>query len=256
MKITILGSGGVTGLPVWSCNCKTCNGSTRDKKDIRTRSSILVESGNKKILIDMGHDFRNQMLKYRIKRLDTVLITPTHSDHISSLSQLRDGGNVRLEIPGSVYDKIERKTDKIKYLRKRNSEMKIVKFKPHKIGNVFVDSIEVNHNTDFTKDKEPCFGFLFEENGFRFAYIPDFMEILESDKLKDLDLFICDGTTMESEWGHAGIENGLKIYNKIKPKRMLFTHIGHYQLSHKELEEYVKKFGNIGIAYDGMVIGS
>lgn len=254
MKITILGSGGILGVPVWSCNCKVCEKSKIDKRNSRTRSSILIQTKDKNILVDMGPDFRYQMLKYKIKKIDTVLITHPHIDHIASLSELKAGGSLNLEIPGPVFDKLKRTRDVFTYLEKRNPEIRIEKFKPHRIGDVFVDSIKVEHEKDYSKEKEPTFGFIFREKNFKFAYISDFNKILEPEKARNLDLFICDGATFERKWGHAGIKGGLEVYKEMKPKLMLFTHVAHSSSPHNELERFVGRFGNIKIAYDGMVI--
>jgi phosphoribosyl 1,2-cyclic phosphate phosphodiesterase len=194
------------------------------------------------------------MLKHKIKKLDEVLVTHSHLDHISSLTELRELENMELKIPAPLLDIIDEKIEMITYLKVRNPGLKISKFKPHKIGNVFIDSIKVNHKKDFSDRNGPCYGYLFVENRFRFAYIPDFNEILEPEKVKNLDLLICDGATYEQKWGHVGIEGGLKLFAKIKPKMMLFTHISHSSPEHRELEKLVGKHGNIKIAYDGMII--
>lgn len=254
MEIKILGSGGILGVPVWSCNCDVCTKEIlKDKRNIRTRSSVLVTSGNKKIIVDMGPDFRTQMLREKIKRIDCVLITHAHIDHTASIVELSAGGKIDLEIPNKVYEKLKKRNDIFKHLPSRNPNIKIDVFKTKKIGNVFVDKIEVKHEKDYSKEKVPTFGFLFEENGYRVAYIPDFEEIIDKEKVKDLDVFIVDGNTFESKWGHSGIEGGIKLYEELKPKLMVFTHLSHFK-SHKELEKYVKQFGNIKIAYDKMII--
>lgn len=256
MKITFLGTGGVLGIPVWSCNCRVCRKSKTEGRNVRTRPSIMVQSKNKTIIVDTGPDFRVQMLKHRIKKIDTVLITHAHIDHTASMNELKEGGRLSLEIPGPVFDKLQKSRVIFDYLRKRNPKIRIKKFKPHKIGNVFVDYVKVRHEKDFKNGKGPCFGFVFREKNFKFAYIPDFEKILEPEKVKNLDLFICDGVSHEPKWGHVGIKGGIELYKEIKPKRMLFTHIIHSRPPHDELERFVKKFGNMGIAYDGMVIRS
>jgi phosphoribosyl 1,2-cyclic phosphate phosphodiesterase len=253
MEITVLGSGGVLGVPVWSCDCKVCRKARKDKRNRRTRPSILVRSEGKTILVDMGPDFRIQMLERGIRKLDTVLITHAHGDHSACISELRAGGKVSLEIPAPVFEVLRKKSELFEYIKSRNPALELKKFKPHKIGRVFVNSIRVKHEKDYSKKPVPCYGFLFEEKGFRFAYIPDYSEILEPEKVRNLDLLIADGATFESKWGHAGIKGGVEVYKKIMPKRMLFTHVGHSS-PQKELKKFVERYGNIGVAYDGMVI--
>lgn len=255
MKLTILGSGGALGVPVWSCKCQVCTQEIKsDKRNIRTRPSLLIESKNKKIVIDIGNDFRNQMLRERIKRIDYLLLTHSHMDHTASLAELRAGGNVHLEAPQGVYDKIKKIGIAFIYLRKRNPKINIDIFKPKKVGNVFIEAVEVQHKKDFSTVKDdPTFGFLLTEKNKTVAYIPDLGKIIKKDKLESLDVLICDGAGFKSKRGHEGIEGGIKLYKELKPKLMIFTHLGHY-MSHKELEKYVGKFGNIKLAYDGMKI--
>ncbi len=255
MKITFLGTGGVLGVPIWSCDCKVCKEEVKkDKKNIRTRPSILVDSGDKKMLVDVGPDFREQMLREEIKKVDYVLLTHTHMDHSACLMELRAGGKLNLEIPKGVYEGLEQNRGVIfTYLPNRNPDIKINIFEPKKIGNLFVDQIKVKHKKDYQKEEQPTYGFLFVENDKRVAYIPDFSEIIDKDKVKDLDIFICDGATFETKWGHVGIEGGIKLYKELKPKLMLFTHLTHSR-SHKGLEKYISQFGNIKLAYDGLTI--
>ncbi|MBZ9572539.1 MBL fold metallo-hydrolase [Patescibacteria group bacterium] len=254
MEITFLGTGGVLGVPVWSCNCKVCKEEIKkDKRNIRTRPSILVTSGNKRILVDTGPDFRAQMLREGIKKIDYVLLTHIHMDHSACLMELRAGGKLQLEIPKEVYEGLKENRRVLSYLFARNPDIKIDIFKPKKIGNLFVEQIKVKHKKDYSEEEQPTFGFLFIENGYRVAYIPDFSEVVDKEKVKGLDIFICDGATLETKWGHIGIKGGIKLYKELKPKLMIFTHLNHSH-SHKELEKYVSQFGNIKLAYDGLTI--
>lgn len=87
---------------------------------------------------------------------------------------------------------------------------------------------------------------------FKFAYMSDFNKILEIEKLKDCDLIISDGNGLDNiGHGHVGINGSIEIYNILKPKKMILTHLTH-TMSHKDIVEYVKKYGNIDVAYDGM----
>ncbi len=217
----------------------------------------MIESEDKYLIVDTGPDFRTQMLKEKIEKLNYALVTHTHLDHIACLYEMMLGGKMELYIPKEVLK--EMKDDfflrwLLLYIKKRNPEIKIKEFKPFRMGRVKVDSIKLIHQKDFGIKKYPCYGYLFEKNGIRFAYLSDFNEILEPEKVENLDLMICDGAVMEPMLGHVGIKGGIELYKKFKPKKMLFTHISHQLPPHKELESYVNKFGNIGIAYDGMKI--
>jgi len=255
MKIKILGSGGVTGVPRWSCSCDVCTKEVKkDKRNIRTRPSIMVSSGNKIIVVDLGQDFRQHMLREGIKKIDYVLLTHEHLDHIASISELGRGGKVNLEMPKELFEKIKKTmSSRFLYLKTRNPDIKINVFKPKKIGNIFVEQIAVKHEKDYSKEKIPTFGYLFKEGNKKAAYIPDYNKIIDMDKVRDLDVFISDGATFESRWGHVGVKGSIEMYKKLKPKLMILTHLNHF-MSHKALEKYAGKFGNIRPAYDGMVI--
>ena len=127
-------------------------------------------------------------------------------------------------------------------------------FKPFTIQNLKIDLFEVEHQKKTLDRKPPCFGYIFEENGKKVAYASDFNQILEKEKLQNCDLLIADGSTMEPKYGHIGIKEGVKLYKELNPKQLLFTHVSHFAGTHNSLEEYVRQFGNIGIAYDGLEI--
>jgi phosphoribosyl 1,2-cyclic phosphate phosphodiesterase len=256
MEIKFLGSGGVLGVPVWSCNCDICKNIDNDKRNIRTRPSIIVSFGNKKILIDIGPDFRNQMLRENITHIDHLFITHNHTDHISSINELRAANDLSLEIPSDILNNMIIEKDNIlNYITVRNSSLKIKEFVAQKIGDIFIDIIKVKHDKDFTNTKFPTFGYLFVEGDFRVAYIPDYCEIIDVEKVKNLDVFISDGAFLQEKWGHVGVEGSIKIYNKYNPKLMLLTHLNHY-MSHNDLEKYLLNQGNIKPAYDGLIIKS
>ena len=103
----------------------------------------MITSGGKTIVVDMGTDFRIQMQREGIKKIDYVLITHSHMDHTASLAELRAGGGVHLEAPADVFDSIRKKRSVLTYLKTRNPKIIIENFRPHKIGNIFVDSIRV-----------------------------------------------------------------------------------------------------------------
>jgi phosphoribosyl 1,2-cyclic phosphate phosphodiesterase len=253
MKITFLGSGGVLGVPAWACNCDVCTKNQEDSRNNRTRSSILIETEGKRILVDPGPDFREQMLRHKIKKIDYCLITHAHSDHTASISELQLAKNLHLLIPEKVTEKLNERIPHLsKYLPMRNPSMKIENFKPLKIGNVSIDMIKVSHEKSY-EDDTPCYGFLFEENGKRVAYIPDMNSVVDKEKMKNLDIFICDGCVLKQMFGHIGVDKAIELFKEIDAKQMIFTHITH-RISHKDLEDRASKHGNIKVAYDGMVI--
>jgi phosphoribosyl 1,2-cyclic phosphate phosphodiesterase len=251
MKITILGCGSVPGVPVWSCKCDVCT--SKDKKNHRTRPSLLVQSNEKNIVIDCGPDFSEQMLREKINKIDYMFITHSHLDHTASLGELQFSENLHLEMPKDVMGMLKKKRSIFSYLKTRNPNIKIDVFTSKKIGNVTVDTITVKHDKDIAVTQTPTYGYLFTEGDKRVAYITDFNEIVDMGKMKNLDLFICDGSRMDGMWGHIGIKKAIELFNKIKPKQMLFTHMTH-EIEYNKIKEYLSQFGNIKPSYDGMVI--
>jgi len=252
MKLTFLGTGASWGAPVWSCDCKGCT--STNPKNKRMRSSLLIEIGDIKIVIDCGPDFHRQMMKHEIRRVDHVLITHHHDDHTAGISQLGAANGTILETPADVWDYWFPSNDGRKTWLERRKVV-FQDFKPKNIGNVAIDSIKLEHKMPFVKDA-PCYGYVFRSPDFSFAYCSDYNKILEPEKVENLDLLISCGTQFQPELGHVGIVGSVEIFRRFKPKKMILTHIGH-MLEHTELEEYLKEqnlFPQISVAYDGLKI--
>ncbi len=255
MKATLLGTGGAFGVPVWNCGCEVCRLSKTSEKDRRLRPILLVETEGKRIIVDAGPDFRQQMLRYGVGALDLVLITHSHQDHVASLPELRFAGDAPVEAPADVLERLRvLRADAFEYLAARNPMLRVRAFSSRKVGGVLIDSIKVRHPKDYGIGDEPCYGYVFSAKGFKLAYIVDYDSVVEIEKLKGLDVLICDGTFMKRKVGHAGVEGAIELYRQVKPKRMVLTHMTDQNLSHDALFEYCRKFGKIEPAYDGMVI--
>ncbi len=253
VEITFLGTGGVFGVPVWNCNCAVCR--SKDPKDRRLRSSVLIEIGDKRIVIDFGPDLRAQLLKYKIRRLDRAFLTHAHDDHRAGYADLAPQRNLILQAPKPVIREFMRRLGSSRsWLHARNPTLEIKAFEKQAISNFSVDTVRLQHKKDYQKRSMPCFGYVFRSKKFSFAYVTDYSEVMEPGKLEGLDLIISDGNGMKNiRRGHVGIDGSIGMYKKLRPKRMVLTHIKH-EKSHKYMTDYVKRFGNIAIAYDGMKI--
>lgn len=252
MKISIkfLGTGSVMGVPVWNCDCDVCK--SNDSKDKRYRSSLLVKINDKNIIIDFGQDFRNQLIENNIKNIDYAFLTHAHRDHMSGVENLKTAENVKLMMPEDVLDEFYQKEGSSKnWLKTRNKTIIIEKFSPLTIDNIKIDTIKLEHKKDYGVNV-PCYGYIFSNGVFKFAYMSDYNKILEIEKLKNCDLIISDGNGMNNiGHGHIGINGSIEMYNLLKPKKMILTHLKH-DMSYENMVNYVKQYGNIDIAYDGM----
>ncbi|MCT4611748.1 MAG: MBL fold metallo-hydrolase [Clostridia bacterium] len=255
MKIKFLGTGGVMGVPVWNCDCHVCK--SEDRRDRRYRSSVLIKIDEVNIIIDFGQDFRNQLIENEIKYINYAFLTHAHRDHVGGIEQLATAENAIFEAPEDVMEEhLAKEGSSRNWLETRNKSITIQAFTKKKIKEYEVDTVKLEHKKDYSDIEVPCYGYVFKSPNFKFAYISDYNKVLEPDKIKNLDLIISDGNGLNDKGhGHVGINGSIKIYKEYKPKRMILTHLKH-ELTHTEMQEYVEKFGNIEIAYDGLEINN
>jgi phosphoribosyl 1,2-cyclic phosphate phosphodiesterase len=252
VKITFLGTGTSQGVPVIACDCDVCLSS--DKKDKRLRSSIFVEIGDRNIVIDTGPDFRYQMLRENVKRLDAVLFTHEHKDHIAGLDDIRAFNQKQKEtIPiyanGRVLEAIKREfyyaftephypgVPELHLHEIRNEEFTI-------LNNIPVTPIEVMH-------------FKLPVNGFRigsFTYITDMKTISEDQrkKVEGTEVLILNALQKDQHISHLNLREALDFAKEINAKKTFFTHISHKLGRHEDISKLLPP--NISLAYDGLKI--
>ena len=250
MKITFLGTGTSQGVPVIACSCRVCSNS--DLKDKRYRSSVLIEIDNKALVIDTGPDFRSQMLANHVQRLDAVLFTHEHKDHVAGLDDIRPF-NFKQQAPISVYasESVEQAIKReFHYIFAEKKYPGIPEITLHKIDiapftlfeNIQIIPIEVKH-------------YLMPVLGFRinnFTYITDAKTIAEKEieKIKGTEVLVINALRIESHPAHFNLDEALQFIDIIKPKMAFLTHISHLFGTHKEIEQMLPK--NVYVSYDGL----
>lgn len=252
-KFIILGSGTSQGVPVIGCNCKVC--ASDNPKDTRLRSSAFVEFKGKKILIDIGPDFRQQMLKYGITDIDKVLITHEHNDHVNGLDDIRPI-NFRHNkvIPLYGQDRVVKDIrtrfayafDENPYPGAPRIETNCIEAGSSLVlgDNSKVDIISVWHGT------LEVFAYRFDD----VAYVCDVSMISPEsmEKLKNLSVIIMSALHHRSHPAHFTLAQAIEILQELKPKQAYITHMSHEMGMYDDVQKMLPDF--IAPAYDGLEI--
>lgn len=222
MKITILGCGGSFGSPLaWQ---RHGNIDLNNKKNFRTRSSILIEIENNKLLIDTSPDLRNQLYEAKCTNIDAVFYTHMHSDHTSGLPDMRAMSLINKKIIPAYMpvEMISEMESMYKYIFKGEKDylpfMEIKKLKSsNKFNNINIETFKHNHGTIDVQTYKLG----------NFAYSTDIKKFYNSDieKLKNLDLWIVGLLRDDNHPSHAGFKEIMEYVDYIKPKKTIFTHM-------------------------------
>lgn len=251
MKFTFLGTGTSQGVPIIACQCGVCN--SNDKRDKRLRSSALIELDGQVIAIDAGPDFRQQMLSASVTKLDAIIITHEHRDHIAGLDDVRAFNFLQrkpMDIWGEsrVLKSIQNDYSYVfaDYKYPGVPQMNLHKLVGEKfeIGKVTITPIRAYHY------KMPVYGFRFGN----LTYITDAnsIPVEEMDKIFGSEIFIINALRKEKHISHFNMEEALKLIQDINPQRAYITHIGHQMGFHNEVQKELPD--NVFLAYDGLVI--
>ncbi len=251
MKITLLGTGTSQGVPVIACDCEVCK--STNFKDKRLRSSVMIEVDDQNFVIDTGPDFRQQMLREQVARIDAVLFTHHHKDHVAGMDDIR-AFNHKWKKDMQIYcTDITAKAlrNEFPYVFSNNNYPGVPKVsintitnKPFKIKDTFIMPIQAKHYL------MPIFGFRIKD----FVYLTDvsFISEKEKEKMKDADLIILDALRKKEHISHFNLNQALALLDELKPKKALLTHISHYMGLHDDVNKELP--ANIKLAYDSQQV--
>lgn len=251
VKITFLGTGTSQGVPVIACECATCL--SEDIKDKRLRASLLIETAANTIVIDAGPDFRQQMLNARVKKLDAILLTHEHKDHIAGMDDLR-AFNYKSQAAIDIYAE-ERVQGAVRkeyaYVFSENHYPGVPKMTLHTIENYNFDiNGEIFIPLRIFHYRLPILGFRIGD----MAYITDANYIPEEtrEKLIGVKYLVINALRKEKHISHYSLGEALGLIQEVSPRKAYITHIGHQMGKHAEVNRELPV--NATLAWDGLEV--
>lgn len=251
MKLTFLGTGTSTGVPELGCKCEVCT--SNDPRDTRLRCSALLENDDTTILIDCGPDFRAQMLRADVARLDALVITHKHYDHTAGIDDLRPFASQKTfpiyaneDTAQQIRSMFPYCFGEVKYPGVPNIEIHSIEdMQPFTIGSVEIEPIRVFHAA------LPIVGYRFG----KLAYITDMssIELSELDKLKGVEVLVINALRYSKPHrSHQTVLEALRVVDYLSPRETYFTHMMHHIGLHSKIEKCLPK--GVFLAYDGLVV--
>lgn len=251
MKLKILGSGTSTGIPQIGCNCPVCI--SGNPKDRRLRASTLIETNDTRILIDCGPDFREQVLPLPFGKIDGVLITHEHYDHVGGLDDLRPFcrfGEVPIYAENNTtkglrsrmpYCFVEHPYPGVPNISLQEVQVDI----PFFINQIEILPLRVMHG------KLPILGYRI---GKRIGYITDMLTMPDEsyEQLKGIDVLVLNALRISTHPTHQNLEEALDVAKRIRAKETYFIHMSHDMGLHAEIEKQLP--AHIHLTFDGMNI--
>ncbi|MBW7914713.1 MAG: MBL fold metallo-hydrolase [Taibaiella sp.] len=252
MKVTFLGTGTSQGVPLIGCDCNVC--SSTDNRDNRLRSSIWIQTHETSVVIDSGPDFRYQMLRAGVKKLDAIVYTHGHKDHVAGMDDVR-AYNFFTDKPVELY------------ATKETEETLKREFSYVFSGDNYPGIPRVNV-TRIDKDKEFIINGLtfipilvkhmyMDVLGFRigdFTYITDanYIPPAEIDKIKGSKVLVLNALRHAKHPSHYTLEEAIEVAQHIGATNTYFTHISHQLGKHSDIEHQLPE--GIHLSYDGLTL--
>jgi phosphoribosyl 1,2-cyclic phosphate phosphodiesterase len=250
MNITFLGTGTSQGVPVIGCTCDVC--SSLDYRDKRLRTSVHIETDNNSFVVDTGPDFRQQMLRERIKRVDAVLFTHAHRDHTAGLDDVR-AYNFMQQMDMPVYGTqavLDQLQIEYAYAFAKQYYPGIPRLTLNLVEGIFTINGSRITPLPVLHYKLPVLGFRLGN----FSYITDanFIPDETMTLLEGTDTLVLNALQREAHISHFNLDQALSVIEKIKSKRTFLTHISHKLGSHADVQKELPT--NVALAYDGLRI--
>ena len=251
MKVTFLGTGTSQGVPIITCTCAVC--SSTDPRDNRLRTSVLIETEHTNIVLDTGPDFRQQMLRENVQKVDAIVFTHGHKDHTAGFDDIR-GFNWKTKEAMEVYAneevEIVLKRDfhyafaEHKYPGVPNLNLNVIQNKNFMIRDVAITPIEVLHY------KLPVFGYRIGN----FSYITDanFISDSEKEKLKGSKVLVLNALRKSEHISHFTLDQAVAIAREIGAEQTYLIHMSHQMGLHAEVDSELPE--GINLAYDGLAV--
>ena len=248
-KVTFLGTGTSSGVPMIGCDCKVCT--SGHAKDKRLRSSVLLQSSETHVIVDTGPDFRYQMLRHGVRKLDAVVFTHPHKDHIAGLDDIR-AFNYLQQRPMDVYANYltEEALRRDYYYAFADTKYPgIPEINLHTITEeaFFIKELQVQPILTWHM-KMPVLGFRFGD----FTYITDANRIdaEEKEKIKGSKVLVLNALRREPHVAHFTLHEAIALVQELQVPKAYFTHISHQLGLHHTIEKELPE--GIHLAYDGL----
>jgi len=251
MVIKVLGTGTSQGIPVVACDCNVCKSS--DHMDKRLRTSVLISTDNNTWVIDAGPDFRQQMLRENVKRVDAILITHNHKDHTGGIDDVRAFNWVlqrpmelfaRSSVIKSVMNDFSYAFEDDKYPGVPQINLNPIENEPFEFNNDKVIPLDAMHA------RMPVFGFRLGD----FSYLTDanYLPAQELEKMKGSKVVIINALRKMEHHSHYNLRQAIELVKLISPQKAYFTHISHQMGLHREINKELPD--GIELAFDGLTI--